>query len=214
VNEQELGKEIAKLLDLGTGEIKQSTLYRLQSARRAALENYQPTLEIINSGNDLSLLGGHNQHFNFNIGKLLLVSIVLFAFAVISATYWQFLEKNKSSIDTTILVDDLPTETYYIDNTRELDDNLSIDDYIDNVRKLVDDFSADAGIESEPEPESELKDMSTDVRAEPELELEDVEDDVPTEGRIDIDNAPELENDVSTEARVDNDLDEWLDSNK
>jgi hypothetical protein len=212
VNEQELGKEIAKLLDLGTDEIKQSTLYRLQSARRVALENYQPTLEIINSGNDISLLGGHNQHFNFNIGKLLLVSIVLFAFAVISATYWQFLEKSKSAIDTTILVDDLPTETYYIDNAHELDDNLSIDDYIDNVRKLVDDFSADAGIESEPvpEPESELKDdMSTDIRADNEPELED---DVLTEARID--NVPELEDDISTDARVDNDLDEWPDSNK
>ena len=40
MNEQELGRKIAKLLDLSAEEnIKQSTLYRLQFARRAALEN-------------------------------------------------------------------------------------------------------------------------------------------------------------------------------
>ena len=49
MNEQELGREIAKLLDYSADEnIKQSTLYRLQSARRAALQNSQSTLEIMN----------------------------------------------------------------------------------------------------------------------------------------------------------------------
>ena len=204
MNEHELGKEIAKLLDLSTGEIKQSTLYRLQSARRVALENYQPTVEIINSGNGTSLLGGHDQHLN--TGKLLLLLIVLFAFAVVSATYWQFLEKSRSAIDNTILVDDLSTENYYIDKEYELDDDLSIDDYIDNVRKLVDDFSTDAGIDNEPELED---DMPADARIDNEPELED---DMSTDARID--NEPELEDGMSTDARIDNELDEWLGSNK
>jgi|CXWL01.1.fsa_nt_gi hypothetical protein len=191
MNEQELGKEIARFLDFSANEtIKQSTLYRLQSARRAALENCQPTLEIINSGNGTSIYGGHDGHFN--TGKLLLLLIVLFAFALVSATYWQFLDKGKSAIDTTILVDDLSTETY-IDNEPELVDGLSIDAYIDNVLQLVDDLSADARIDIDNEPEEVVDDMPTDSR---------------------IDNEPELADHLSTDVRIDNELDEWLDSNK
>ena len=56
MNEQELGKEIAKLLNHSINEnMKQSTVYRLQSARRAALQNSQSTLEIMNSGNNTSV---------------------------------------------------------------------------------------------------------------------------------------------------------------
>ena len=39
MNEQEVGKKITKLLDLGLDDIKQSTLNQLQSARRTSLEN-------------------------------------------------------------------------------------------------------------------------------------------------------------------------------
>ena len=188
MNEQELGKEIARYLDVGANEtIKQSTLYRLQSARRTALENCQPALEIINSGNGTSVYGGHGEHFK--TGKLLLLLIVLFVFALVSATYWQFLEKSKSAVDTTILVDDLPTDAY-IDNEPELDDDLSIDTYIDNVLQLVDDLSAEERIDNEPEL---ADDVSTDAA---------------------IDDEPELaEDDLPTDARIDNEIDEWLDSN-
>ncbi len=43
MNEQQFGKEIARLLNQSSEEtVKQSTLYRLQSARQAALEHYRP----------------------------------------------------------------------------------------------------------------------------------------------------------------------------
>lgn len=189
MNEQELGKEIAKFLDFGADEtIKQSTLYRLQSARRAALDNCQPALGIINSGDGTSVYGGHDEHFN--TGKLLLLLIVLFTFTLVSATYWQFLERSKSAIDTTILVDDLSLDVP-IDNESELDNDLSIDAYIDNVLQLVDDLSVDAQIDTEPEPP--VDDMSADVR---------------------IDTEPEPADEVPADVRIDNAPHEWLDSNQ
>lgn len=201
MNEQEMGKEIARLLDFGADEtIKQSTLYRLQSARRAALENCQPALEIINSGNGTSVYGGHDEHFN--TGKLLLLLIALLAFAVVSTTYWQFLEKGKS---TTMLVDDLSTETY-IDNEPELGDGLSLDAYIDNVLQLVDDLSTDARVDNGSE---QVDDIPTDARIDSAPELVD---DIPTD--VHIDNESELADDLPTDARTDVELNEWLDSNK
>jgi len=116
MNEQELGKEIAKLLDCSADEnIKQSTLYRLQSARRAALENCQPTVKIINSGNGTSVYAGHHGHFN--AGKLLLLLTILLV--LVSTVDWQFLDNDKYAvIDTMILADDLPIDAY-IDNELE-----------------------------------------------------------------------------------------------
>lgn len=201
MNEQEMGKEIARLLDFGANEtLKQSTLYRLQSARRAALENCQPALEIINSGNGTSVYSGHDGHFN--TGKLLLVLIVLFAFALVSTTYWQLLEKSKS---TTMLIDDLSTETY-IDSEPELVDDLSLDAYIDNVLQLVDDLSTNARVDNGSE---QVDDIPTDALIDNEVELVD---DMPTD--VHIDNESELADDLSTDARTDVELNEWLDSNK
>lgn len=201
MNEQEMGREIARLLDFGANEtIKQSTLYRLQSARRTALENCQPALEIINSGNGTSVYGGHDEHFN--TGKLLLLLIALLAFAVVSTTYWQFLEKGKS---TTMLVDDLSTETY-IDNEPELGDDLSLDDYIDNVLQLVDDLSTDAHIDN---GSKQVNDIPTDIRIDDEPELVD---DTPTDIRIDDES--ELADGLPTDTRANTELNEWLDSNK
>lgn len=113
MNEQELGKKIAKLLDCSADEnIKQSVLYRLQSARRAALENYQPaTLKIMNSGGSASVFGGHGWHFTS--AKLLLLLTVLFI--LMNIAYSQFLDDKYAAIDTMILADDLPIDAY-IDN--------------------------------------------------------------------------------------------------
>ena len=112
MNEQELGKEIARLLDLSADEsIKQSTLYRLQSARRAALENYQPRLRIMSSGSGTSVYGGHGWHFT--AGKLLLLLTVLFV--LMNIVYSQFVDDKYAAIDTMILADDLPIDAY-IDN--------------------------------------------------------------------------------------------------
>ncbi len=206
MNEQELGKGIAKLLDVSANEnIKQSTLYRLQSARRAALENCQSKFEIINSGNGTSIYGEHDSHFHFYTGKLIWLLLMLFAFALVSTTYWQFLEKSKSSIDATVLSDDLSTLTAD-DNEQGLMDDLSIDAYIDDESDLVDDVSADAGIDNESENGDGL---STDVHINEELEPDH---DVSPDARIE--NESELTNDLSTNTHIDNEIDELLGSNK
>jgi len=199
MNEQELGKEIAKLLDLSAAEnIKQSTLYRLQSARRAALENCQPTLDILNSGNGTSILGVHTPHSH--PGKLLLLLVILFVFTMVPATYWQFLERGKFS-NTTVLVDDLPAESVY-DDEHEL-----IDEYLDDVFKLVDDLSTNARIDAVPEVQD---DMSVDVP--PLLSEPEVTSDMPVE--VPIESTAEPIEDAPIDVRMDNELDEWLDSRK
>ena len=43
-------EKIAQLLDRGLDDIKQSTLNRLQSARRASLENYHMAETMVNVG--------------------------------------------------------------------------------------------------------------------------------------------------------------------
>ena len=189
MNEQELGKEIAKLLDHSVNEnMKQSTVYRLQSARRAALENCQPTLKIMNAGNGTSVYSGHDGYFN--TGKLFLLLTVLLASVLVSTTYWQFLEKGKYATvdDTEILTDDSPTDAY-IDNEFELVDDLPTDTHIDNALEQVDNLPTDAHIDSV---------------------LEQV-DDLPTDTHID--NALEQVDDLPTDTRIDNEFDKWLDSN-
>lgn len=113
MNEQELGKKIAKILDFSADEnIKQSTLYRLQSARRAALENYHPTPKIMNLGSGASVYGGHGAHLP--AAKLLLLLTLLFVLTNI--VYSQFGDTDKNAaIDAMLLADDLPIDAY-IDN--------------------------------------------------------------------------------------------------
>ncbi len=204
MNEQELGKEIAKFLDISANEnIKQSTLYRLQSARRAALENYQPTLEIINSGHNTSIYGGHSEHFN--AGKLLLLLIALFAFALVSATYWQFLEKGKSAVDTTILIDDLSTETFF-DNESDLVDDLLKETFFDNEPDVADTISTDVRIDNESELANRI---TTESRIDNEPAISSGKS---TDAHIDHES--KLDDDMPTDTRIDNELDEWFDSNK
>ena len=193
MNEQELGKEIAKLLDHSINEnMKQSTVYRLQSARRAALENCQPTLKIMNSVNGTSVYGEHDGYFN--IGKLLLLLTVLFAFILVSTTYWQFLEKGKYAAvdDTEMLVDDSPIDTY-IDNVLELvdvADDLPTDTRIDNELEQIDNLQTDVHVDDAPE----------------------LANDLPT-AEAHVDNVLEQIDDLPTDTHIDNEFDKWLDSN-
>lgn len=119
MNEQEFSKKIASVLDLNTQKtIKQSTLYRLQSARLAALEQCQYESEsskIIHSGNGDSVFGKYGG--NLDGGKVLLLITVLFI--LINVVYLQFWDNDKiSTIDAMILADDLPIDAY-IDNEFE-----------------------------------------------------------------------------------------------
>ena len=50
MSETEVGREVAQLLDRGLDDIKQGTLNRLQSARRASLENYHVAETVVRLG--------------------------------------------------------------------------------------------------------------------------------------------------------------------
>jgi uncharacterized membrane protein len=121
MNEQQFGKEIAKLLNQSSEEtIRQSTLYRLQLARQAALEHYRPSMKIMSSGRT-SVYGKHGAYLY--TGKLLLLLTVLFILMHIALS--QFLDNDKyAAIDAMILADDLPIDAY-IDN--EFEEWLDID---------------------------------------------------------------------------------------
>lgn len=122
MNEQQFGKEIARLLNQSSEEtVKQSTLYRLQSARQAALEHYRPAMQIMSSGRNTSVYGKHGAYLY--TGKLLLLLTVLFILMHIALS--QFLDNDKyAAVDTMILADDLPIDAY-IDN--EFEEWLDID---------------------------------------------------------------------------------------
>ena len=62
MTEEEIGRKAAQLLDRGLDDIKQSTLSRLQSVRRAALENYQVADEVISvtHAGSARIHGGHH----------------------------------------------------------------------------------------------------------------------------------------------------------
>ena len=114
MNEPELGREIARLLDRGLDDIEQSTLQRLQTARRASLENYQMTETIVTTGSGTSARSGHDRHFNAR--KLLSLAALLLALAV--AAYWQnpLQQRDETAdLDIMLLTDDLPVNAY-LDN--------------------------------------------------------------------------------------------------
>ena len=113
MNEPEVGKEVARLLDNGLNDIKQSTLNQLQSARRASLENYRMADAIVNVGRGVSARGGHDWHLR--TGKLL--SLITLLFALVSVVYWQAFHQSDENeeIDIMLLVDDLPINAY-LDN--------------------------------------------------------------------------------------------------
>ena len=124
MSEQEFGRSIARVLDQSSDEtIKQSTLYRLQLARQAALEQCEPesSIKLINSGRNISVYGRHGGYSA--AGKLLLLLTVVYILMNIMLTHF-FEHDNNAAIDTLILSDDLPLDAY-IDN--ELEKWLDID---------------------------------------------------------------------------------------
>ncbi len=112
--EDRMGREVAKLLNHSLGEIDQNTLYRLQSARKAALENYQSTERILYVGAGISAHGGHGRFFTHANKLLLSVAVLLI---VLGSIYWKInyeIDEN-AAIDTMILADELPIDVYLND---------------------------------------------------------------------------------------------------
>lgn len=117
MSEHELGKKVSKLLELSANEnIKQSTLYRLQSARRAALEHCQ-SMGAINSGSSSASFSYGRPEWQLYAGKLILLLAVLLV--LMSVTFSKFWDNDQNAIiDTMIMADDLPIDAY-IDNEFE-----------------------------------------------------------------------------------------------
>ena len=113
MNEHDVGKKIAKLLDLGLDDIKQNTLNRLQSARRVSFENLHMAEAMANVGQVASARSGNGWHVK--TGKLL--SIIALLFALAGALFWQTFQQSDENeeIDILVLADDLPINAYLDD---------------------------------------------------------------------------------------------------
>lgn len=109
--EDRMGHEVTKLLNHSLNKIDQNTLYRLQAARRAALDNYQPTKKIFHAGAGVSAQGGHDGFFAQSNKVLLSITALLIFLGCI---YWKAIHEvdENAAVDTMILADDLPVEAY------------------------------------------------------------------------------------------------------
>ncbi len=113
MNEQELAKKIVQHLDQGLDHIRQGTLYKLQSARMAALERYrqapQPVFGLAWAGDAVFRLG-HSRHFNMR--NVLALSLLLFS--LVGVTYWQLAIQpaDIAEIDASLLTGELPINAY------------------------------------------------------------------------------------------------------
>ncbi len=112
MTEPEIGRKVGQLLDHGLDDMKQSTLNRLQSVRRAALENYQVAEEVISIGQSTSA-GGH--HWSGGTRKLL--SVLALLFVITGVVYWQTFQQGDENeeIDIMLLLDELPVNAYLDD---------------------------------------------------------------------------------------------------
>ena len=113
MNEQELATKIVQHLDQGLGSLKQGTLYKLQSARKVALDRYreapQPAFGLAWAG-DIAFQVSHSRHFSVRnvLGAGLLLLSVIFV------TYWQVAIQGNdiADIDASLLSGDLPIDAY------------------------------------------------------------------------------------------------------
>ena len=113
MNEQELAKKIVQHLDQGLGRIKQGTLYKLQSARMAALDRYhkapQPVFGLAWAG-DAAFRLSHSRHFNAR--NMLALGLLLVS--LIGVMYWQraIPTSDIAEIDASLLTSELPINAY------------------------------------------------------------------------------------------------------
>ncbi len=113
MNEQEQAKKIIRHLDQGLGHIKQGTLYRLQSARMAALERHRPAPQPVFGlawAGDAAFGLSHSRHFNAR--NVLALGLLLLSLT--GVTYWQLATQSGdiADIDASLLTSDLPINAY------------------------------------------------------------------------------------------------------
>ena len=113
MNEKELAKKIVQRLDQGLGRIRQGTLYKLQSARLAALDRYrtapQPVLGLAWAG-DVAFRISHSRYVNAR--NMLALGLLLLS--LIGVTYWQLAiqSSDTAEIDANLLTSELPINAY------------------------------------------------------------------------------------------------------
>src|SRR5688500_5992466 len=113
MRESDVGRKVAHLLDDRLDHIKQGTLNRLESARRASLENYHVVEAMVDAGQGASARTGSDLHS----GTRKLLSAIALVFALASVVYWQALQQGDENeeVDIMLLVDDLPIDAYLDD---------------------------------------------------------------------------------------------------
>ncbi len=117
MNEEErTGKTVTRLLDKSLSDITPGTLYRLQVARRAALEHYQPAEEVLHAGAGISVQSGLHW-ISSHAGRLLLTASLLFFLA--THNYWQkqYRVEDKTATTPAILTHDAPSKPQKNDDT-------------------------------------------------------------------------------------------------
>ncbi len=113
MNEQELAHQIVQHLERGLGRIKQGTLYKLQSARLAALDRYRtaphPVFGLASAG-DIAFRTGHSRWAN----PRNLIALGLLLASLIGVTYWQSVMQanDLAEVDASLLTGDLPINAY------------------------------------------------------------------------------------------------------
>lgn len=135
--EEKTGRAIAKLLNDSLNGVTPGTLYRLKTARRAALEHYQPAEKIIHAGAGISARGGYHW-FSAYAGRLLLTASLLL-FLVVHG-YWQKYHRieDKSVIVPSILTNDSPAGSPEIEDITGDNADVTADEEISS-RKANDD---------------------------------------------------------------------------
>jgi len=112
MNEQDLGKRIAQRLDGSLDDISSSVIYRLRTAREAALERahqYEPAIGMAGRGTLSGMPGWlSNRRFLAPVTALVLAVLII---------YWQQLQQpthtaDNADIDAQMLSDDLPVTAY------------------------------------------------------------------------------------------------------
>jgi hypothetical protein len=112
--EDRMGKQVAKLLNLGLADIDQNTLYRLQMVRRSVLENYQPNEQIFHVGRGISAHSGHGWFFA-RANKLVFSLVILLILMVSLHLKSNYEMDENAALDTMLLADDLPIDVYLSD---------------------------------------------------------------------------------------------------
>lgn len=111
MNDQELGRAIARSLDAGTMQLDTATFARLQMAREQALKKYpatQPVLGLVSSSSNSDHHGWFSDHRWWAPLLALLLGLMVIA-------YWQSAQSpagDAGEVDTELLSDDLPVHAY------------------------------------------------------------------------------------------------------